>query len=135
MIAFWINYSVSINFTGKTQYIFPLAIQALPACLLCGCMLLCNESPRWLARQDRWEESKNVLARLRNLPQTHPYLEEEFQEIIDQLEHERQLIGDATAWNLQKEMWTIKGNRNRALISIWLMIWQQMTGTNAINSA
>lgn len=134
MIAFWINYSMSIHFTGKTMYIFPLAIQALPALLLCSCMLMCNESPRWLARKDRWEESKAVLARLRNLPQTHPYLEEEFQEIVDQLEHERRLVGEATAWNLQKEMWTIVGNRKRVLISIWLMIWQQMTGTNAINT-
>lgn len=134
MIAFWINYSVSIHFSGVSTYIFPLAIQALPAVFLCCCMLLCNESPRWLARQDRWEESKSVLARLRNLAPTHPYLEEEFREIVEQLEHERRLVGDATAWNLQKEMWTIKGNRNRALISIWLMIWQQMTGTNAVCS-
>lgn len=134
MIAFWINYSVSVNFSGRTQYIFPLAIQALPAMLLCCCMLLCNESPRWLARQDRWEEAKGVLTTLRNLSPQHPYLEEEFQEIVDQLEHERLLIGEATPWNLQKEMWTIKGNRNRALISITLMICQQMTGTNAINT-
>lgn len=134
MIAFWINYSANIHFSGRTMYVFPLAIQALPAALLCGCMLLCNESPRWLARQDRWEESKAILARLRNLAPTHPYLEEEFTEIVDQLEYERRLTGDATAWNLQKEMWTIKGNRNRALISIWLMICQQMTGTNAINT-
>lgn len=134
MIAFWINYSVSIHFSGKTQYVFPLAIQALPAVLLCGSMLLCNESPRWLARQDRWEESKAVLSQIRNLPDSHPYLEEEFQEIVDQLEHERRLIGDATFWNLQREMWTISGNRRRALISIVLMICQQMTGTNAINT-
>jgi sugar porter (SP) family MFS transporter len=134
MIAFWINYSVSIHMTGKIQYIFPLAIQALPAALLCGCMLLCHESPRWLARQDRWEDTKRVLARIRHLEPTHPYVEEEFKEIVDQLEHERQLIGDATFWNLQREMWTIKGNRNRVLISIILMICQQMTGTNAINT-
>ncbi|KAJ9136582.1 General substrate transporter [Pleurostoma richardsiae] len=133
MIAFWINYSVSIHFSGKSMYIFPLAVQAIPALLLFSCMLLCNESPRWLARQDRWEEAKGVLARLRNLPPTHPYLEEEFQEIVDQLDYERRLIGDATFWNLQKEMWTIAGNRRRALISIILMICQQMTGTNAIN--
>ncbi|TPX16237.1 uncharacterized protein E0L32_003886 [Thyridium curvatum] len=134
MIAFWINYAVKVHFNGPTMYIFPLAIQALPAFLLFACMLMCNESPRWLARQDRWEEAKAVLSRLRNLQPTHPYLEEEFQEIADQLEYERQLIGDATFWNLQKEMWTIKGNRNRALISIILMICQQMTGTNAINT-
>ncbi|KAK3393912.1 general substrate transporter [Podospora didyma] len=134
MIAFWINYSVSIHFTGKMMYVFPLAVQALPAVLLCLCMLLCQESPRWLARKDRWEEAKAVLSRTRNLPPTHPYLQEEFQEIVDQLEHERRLIGDATFWNLQREMWLIPGNRKRAIISIVLMICQQMTGTNAINT-
>lgn len=135
MIAFWINYSVSINFPHtKIMYVFPLAIQALPAALLCCSMLFCHESPRWLARRDRWEETKHVLSRIRNLPPDHPYVQGEFQEIIDQLENERRLIGDATWWNLQKEMWTIPGNRKRALISITLMICQQMTGTNAINT-
>ncbi|KXX76809.1 Quinate permease [Madurella mycetomatis] len=134
MIAFWINYSVSIHFSGRMMYIFPLSIQALPALLLCCCMLLCQESPRWLARKDRWEDTKKVLSRIRNLPPTHPYVRDEFKEIVDQLEYERQLIGDATFWNLQREMWTIAGNRKRALISIILMICQQMTGTNAINT-
>ena len=135
MIAFWINYAANLHWPGrKLMYIFPLAIQALPAVLLCLCMLLCQESPRWLARQDRWEECKSILSRTRNLPPDHPYLVEEFQEIVDQLEHERELIGDATFWNLQREMWTIKGNRKRVLISIVLMICQQMTGTNAINT-
>ncbi len=71
--------------------------------------------------QDRWEDAKRVLTRLRNLPPDHPYLQEEFREIADQLTHERELVGDATFWNLQKEMWAIKSNRTRALISICLM--------------
>ncbi|KAK4160179.1 putative permease [Cladorrhinum sp. PSN259] len=135
MIAFWINYSVSIHFPHtRIMYVFPLAIQALPALLLCGCMLLCHESPRWLARQDRWEETKHILSNIRNLPPDHPYIQDEFQEIVDQLENERRLIGNASYWDLQKEMWTIPGNRKRALISITLMVCQQMTGTNAINT-
>ncbi|EAA34662.1 general substrate transporter [Neurospora crassa] len=134
MIAFWINYSVSLHFKGKSMYIFPLAIQGLPAGLLCVCMLLCHESPRWLARRDRWEECKSVLARIRNLPPDHPYIVDEFREIQDQLEQERRLQGDATYWDLTRDMWTVAGNRKRALISIFLMICQQMTGTNAINT-
>ncbi|EDN93116.1 hypothetical protein SS1G_08981 [Sclerotinia sclerotiorum 1980 UF-70] len=51
----------------------------------------------------------------------------------EQLENERRLVGGASFFDLMKEMWTISGNRNRALISIGLMICQQMTGTNAIN--
>ncbi|KAJ0159093.1 Quinate permease [Colletotrichum tanaceti] len=134
MIAFWINYASDLHFTGKLKYIFPLAIQGLPSLLLLICMLFCNESPRWMARQDKWEEAKRILAVLRNLPENHPYLEDEFQEIVDQINNERQLMGDATFLKMQKEMWTVKGNRNRALISIFLMICQQMTGTNAINT-
>jgi sugar porter (SP) family MFS transporter len=135
MLAFWINYSVSINFPKtKIMYIFPLAIQALPALCLCCCMLLCHESPRWLARQDRWEDCKRVLAKIRHLAPDHAYVQDEFQEIQEALEKERREIGDATFWNLQREMWTIPGNRKRVLISITLMICQQMTGTNAINT-
>lgn len=49
-----------------------------------------------------------------------------------QLENERNLIGDATTKTLLKEMWLIPGNRKRTLITVMLMIWQQMTGVNAI---
>ncbi|KAI0137686.1 general substrate transporter [Hypoxylon sp. NC0597] len=133
MIAFWGNYAVSIHLSGPRQYIVPLAIQGLPALLLFSLMALCNESPRYLARKDRWEDAKAVLTRIRNLSPDHPYLQDEFQEIADQLDYERRLIGDATFWSLQKEMWTVPTNRKRALLSIILMICQQMTGTNAIN--
>lgn len=52
----------------------------------------------------------------------------------EQLDMERRLIGEATSWTLLKEMWTIAGNRKRALISIGLMVCQQMTGTNTLVS-
>lgn len=133
MLAFWINYGSLLHIHGDATWIVPLAMQALPAVLLFLGMLLCNESPRYLAKQDKWEEAKATLARVRALPQTHPYVETEFQEIAEQLERERLLIGGSGFWALQREMWTIAGNRKRAIISIVLMICQQMTGTNAIN--
>jgi len=96
-------------------------------------MFFCNESPRWLAKQDRWEEAKAVLAKVRMLPATHEYVETEYQDMVHQLESERRLLAGAGFKVLMKEMWTIPGNRKRALISVVLMICQQMTGTNAIN--
>ena len=133
MLAFWINYGSLLHLSGKAQYIVPLSMQGLPAVLLFVFMSLCNESPRWLAKQDRWEAAKTTLAKVRALPPDHPYVETEFLEICAVIERERLLIGGASFWNLQREMWTIPGNRKRALISIALMICQQMTGTNAIN--
>lgn len=115
------------------MYIVPLVMQGLPAVLLFASMMGCHESPRWLARKDRWEEARSILSIVRQLPQGHPYVAGEIQEIYDQLEHERTLIGDAKFKDLMREMWTIPGNRKRALLTIGLMICQQMTGTNAIN--
>ncbi|OJJ02919.1 hypothetical protein ASPVEDRAFT_53510 [Aspergillus versicolor CBS 583.65] len=133
MLAFWINYGSLLHISGTAQYLVPLAMQALPAVLLLIGMLLCNESPRWLAKQDRWDEARATLSRVRNLPANHPYVENEFQDIVRQLEFERQLIGGSGFVDLLKEMWLVAGNRKRAIISIWLMIMQQLTGTNAIN--
>ncbi|GAB1202712.1 hypothetical protein APSETT445_001333 [Aspergillus pseudonomiae] len=133
MLAFWINYGSTLHIKGTAQYMVPLAMQALPALLLLVGMLLCNESPRWLAKQDRWEDARKTLSRVRNLPPTHPYVENEFQDIVNQLEQERQLIGGSGFWDLMREMWLIPSNRKRVMISIFLMVCQQMTGTNAIN--
>ena len=132
-IAFWINYGSLLHIEGDAQYVVPLAMQALPAILLLVGMFLSNESPRWLARKDRWEDATRTLGRVRNLPPTHEYVQVEIQEMSEQLEYERQLISGSTIWDLLREMFTIPGNRKRALISIGLMVCQQMTGTNAIN--
>ncbi|KAJ4366604.1 hypothetical protein N0V95_000105 [Ascochyta clinopodiicola] len=133
-LAFWVNYGSLLHMSGSsTVYIVPLALQALPAVLLVVCMALNKESPRFLAKQDRWEEATSVLARVRNLPASHEYVAAELKDIADQLEHERMLIAGASVKDLLKEMFSIPGNRKRALLSIGLMICQQMTGTNAIN--
>ncbi|CZS92880.1 probable transporter (major facilitator superfamily) [Rhynchosporium agropyri] len=137
MLSFWVNYGCYRNFKPKTTntstWLVPLALQAIPAlCLFVG-VFFCNESPRWLAKTDNWEKATEVLSRITNLPRDHPYVQMELDEMRVQLDNERRLIGGASFWDLQREMWTIKGNRNRALISIGLMVCQQMTGTNAIN--
>ena len=108
-------------------------MQGLPAVLLLSSQFFCNESPRWLARQDRWEDATSVLAKVRHLPANHPYVLGEMHDIAEQLEHERKLVGNASFKTLMLEMWKIPGNRKRVLISIGLMICQQMTGTNAMS--
>lgn len=97
-------------------------------------MFLSPESPRWLAKEDNWEKATSTLARLRDLPPTDTYVQAEIQEMADQLEIERRLTGGSSPRALFREMFSIPGNRNRALISIMLMICQQLTGVNAIVS-
>lgn len=133
MMSFWVNFGSLNHIKGAAQWQVPLAFQMLPAVILVVGVFMCNESPRFLAKQDNWEKATAVLTQLRNLPADHPYVRMELEEMAEQLEHERTLIAGASFMDLQKEMWTVPSNRKRALISIMLMICQQMTGTNAIN--
>ncbi|KAH8652438.1 general substrate transporter [Xylariales sp. PMI_506] len=133
MLSFWVNYATSEYWSGSGVYTIPLCLQATPAvCMVFG-MLWCPESPRWTAKMDDWEQTTYILSKLTNLPEDHVYIEHELYGMAEQLEIERRLVGDANSWALLKEMWLISGNRRRALISIGLMICQQMTGANAIN--
>ncbi|KAF3179589.1 hypothetical protein EYR41_002991 [Orbilia oligospora] len=58
MCRFWINYVVNrtISVDTKVQWIIPLVLQLLPGVLLCG-IFWCPETPRWYAKQERWEEA------------------------------------------------------------------------------
>lgn len=133
MMSFWVNFGSLEHSKGDSQWQVPLAMQMLPAVFMVVGVFLCNESPRFLAKQDNWEKATKVLVQLRNLPADHPYVRMELEEMAEQLEHERRLIAGASFMDLQKEMWTVPSNRKRAIISITLMVCQQMTGTNAIN--
>ena len=84
--------------------VVPLTVQALLTLLLCICMFICNEFPRWLTKADLWERATAVLSRARSLPPTHPYIQGELSTITEQLEHERLLTGCSTLKDLLCEM-------------------------------
>ncbi|KAL6849686.1 hypothetical protein ACO1O0_009229 [Amphichorda felina] len=121
MLSYWTNYGSLLHISAPAVYVFPLALQSLPAI------------PRWCATKDDWERATSILSQLRGLPADSEYVRSEIEDMAEQLDHERRLTGDATARALFREMVKIPGNRKRALISIMLMICQQMTGVNAIN--
>jgi hypothetical protein len=107
MLAFWINYGSLLNIEGPAMYLVPLAMQGLPAVLL----LKWPQTP--LPRMGGQRGDCALGRELRGLLPTG-------------------LVWPASSsfWDLMKEMWLVPGNRKRAIISIFLMICQQMTGTN-----
>lgn len=133
MVAFWVNYGCLLHVKAPAVYIVPLALQALPAVLLVAGMLSSPESPRWCAQRDNWEGTTKVLVKMRGLPADSDYVSQEIQEMVDQLAHERRLMGAANFKSLMREMWLLPANRKRAIMTIVLMICQQLTGVNAIN--
>ncbi|KAF7622458.1 hypothetical protein AFLA_008995 [Aspergillus flavus NRRL3357] len=129
-LAFWINYGCERHLTGKEQFIIPLSLQAFPAVILLVGMLFANESPRYLAMK-RPERAPRVLATLRGLPEDHPYVIEELNNLRRQLEEELQ-HSEPSMWYLLKESFSKKSYRRRSILCITLMMWSNMTGTNAM---
>ncbi|EIT77259.1 putative transporter [Aspergillus oryzae 100-8] len=119
-LAFWINYGCERHLTGKEQFIIPLSLQAFPAVILLVGMLFANESPRYLAMK-RPERAPRVLATLRGLPEDHPYVIEELNNLRRQLEEESQ-HSESSMWCLLKESFSKKSYRRRSILCITLMI-------------
>lgn len=131
MCGFWINYAVdrTISRSTATQWVVPLGLQLLPGVLLFLGILICPESPRWLAKQDRWEDAQKILIDIRKLPADHEYIQSELADIRQQCE-------DRSAMRVGKKQMFKKlfqhGTRNRIGIGLLLMACQNLTGVNII---
>ncbi|KAG0173799.1 hypothetical protein DFQ28_008121 [Apophysomyces sp. BC1034] len=126
MVAFWVGAGTqSIN--GQASWRIPLGIQIAPAIVLLFGVLFLPYSPRWLVSKGRNEEALEVLARLHAKgDKTAPAVVEEYNEIIQQVELERQI-----AITSYTELF--KGTiRRRLILGILIQVFQQFTGINSI---
>jgi hypothetical protein len=94
-------------------------------------MFLANESPRYLAQKSP-DKAWTVLAKLRGLPIDHPYIQQEMNGILSQLEEERANFSGTNMFDLFKEAFATRSNRRRSILCITLMMWSNLTGTNAM---
>ncbi|KAI8369048.1 general substrate transporter [Blakeslea trispora] len=126
-IAFWTNYGCLVHLEGDIQWRLPLGLQAVPGLVLFLGMFLLPESIRWLALRDRFDEAKQVLCQLRNLPEDHPEINAEFEQISNAVLVEKS--HDCTKWQEIQKTYNIR----RILLGCFMQAAQQWTGTNAIN--
>ncbi|RAK96792.1 sugar porter family MFS transporter [Aspergillus ibericus CBS 121593] len=133
LIMFYISYGCSF-IGGQKSYNYstaswrvPWGLQMLPAVFLFFAMMLLPESPRWLARKDRWEDCHRVLALVHAKGDMgHPFVALEMQDIRDMCELERQ-YKDVTYFDLFKPKMI-----NRTMIGLFMQIWSQLTGMNVM---
>lgn len=112
---------------GAIAFRVPWGLQMIPAvCLFFG-MIPLPESPRWLARKDRWEECHNVLALVHGKgDRDSPFVRIELQDIQEMAEFERR-HKDVTYWEL-----FYPNMINRTMIGLFMQIWSQLTGMNVM---
>ncbi|KAK2597444.1 high affinity glucose transporter [Conoideocrella luteorostrata] len=133
LIMYYISYGCS--FIGENTYYgwreaafrAPWGLQMIPAVFLFFMMMLLPESPRWLARKDRWEECRSVLALVHGKGDLdHPFVAMELQDIKDMCEFERR-HSNVTYLDLFKP-----DMLNRTVIGLFTQIWSQLTGMNVM---
>jgi hypothetical protein len=94
----------------------------IPAIILFIGMIFLPESPRWLARKDRWEDCHFVLALVHaHGDRDSPFVMRELQDIKDMCEFERN-NADVTYLELLKPNMI-----NRTHIGVFTQIWSQLT--------
>ena len=99
----------------------------LPAVLLLCFMIFMPESPRWLARKDRWEECHRILTLIHGKGDPDsPFVQYELEDIKEACALEAQLA-DVTYWEL-----FYPKNIYRTHIGMFTQIWSQLTGMNVM---
>lgn len=126
MIMFYISYGCSF-LDGPKAFRVPWALQMIPAIGLFFGMLMLPESPRWLARKDKWEECHAVLTLVHGKGDPNaPFVLREYNEIKEMVDFERQ-NADVTYLELLKPNMI-----NRTHIGVFVQIWSQLTGMNVM---
>ncbi|KAF1995685.1 high affinity glucose transporter [Amniculicola lignicola CBS 123094] len=126
LIMYYISYGCSF-INGNAAFRVPWALQMIPAIgLFVGCIFL-PESPRWLAKKDRWEDCHNVLTLVHGQGDPNaPFVMLELSEIRAMVEFER-ANADVSFLELVKPKMI-----NRLHIGVFTQIWSQLTGMNVM---
>lgn len=126
LIMYYISYGCSF-IQSTASFRVPWGLQMIPAVLLFVGLLFMPESPRYLARQERWEECHNVLALVHAKGDRNaPFVHQELQQIKAMCEFERQ-NADVSYLELFKPNMI-----NRTHIGVFTQIWSQLTGMNVM---
>lgn len=128
LIMYFICYGSSF-LQGPAAFRLPWGLQMFPAVLLFLGLCLLPESPRWLAKKDRWNETQQVLALVHGKGDLDSaWVHRELVEIREAVEFER-----ANADVSYRELIAPK-MISRTSIGVFTQIWSQLTGMNVMVS-
>ncbi|KAJ9657269.1 hypothetical protein H2198_004392 [Neophaeococcomyces mojaviensis] len=136
MIGVFVVYGCNVNISASKvlQYQVPWFVQTFVPAISIGLSFFVVESPRWLAIRNRPQDALLALQRLRNLPEDHPYLQKEYQDIVAQIHDETMQFGDSGFLAVAKETFGVRSNLRRVQLTIIAYILAQFSGANSITN-
>ena len=131
--GFFISYAAEAHMAAtRQQYRLVQAIPLIPTGIAFICSWWLNDTPRWLASQDRYDEAIASLARLRGSDSSDPSVREEFELIEAQRREKLSDLAGTSVWTVVKEIATIPTYRSRFLLVMAMQTIAQWTGGNGI---
>ncbi|KAM3413823.1 hypothetical protein BST61_g10506 [Cercospora zeina] len=126
MFVGWLEFGLYFARESSASFRFPIAFQAFFPIIVMIMVPMLEESPRWLAGKDRWEDARIVLSKLEDEPEDSEFVAEQLLTIRQSLELENQgHSGNPFARTKNRHL-------NRTLIAIGVNILAQMSGVNVI---
>ncbi|KAK1706251.1 quinate permease [Colletotrichum lupini] len=136
-IAFWVNYAVSLwpnqDPDNNKAWQLALGIQLIPGFFLFTLIWFVVETPRALISKGKQERGLKNLCKLRGLPAEHPYVHQEYLEILAQSEAEQSQAKGHGYVVVVKDIVTNASNRRRLFLAVMLFLFHKLTGTDSLN--
>ncbi|KAF2731786.1 putative high-affinity hexose transporter [Polyplosphaeria fusca] len=132
LIQYFIQYGASFSDGGADNdnqgtgaFRIPWGIQIVPAFILLVGMFFFPYSPRWLAKNGRWEDALQVLAHLHGGGDTnHPKVLAEYREIEEALAFEREEAVSSFKALVKPRI------LKRVILGMSIQMWSQLCGMN-----
>lgn len=125
-LSLWVGFGMSFTSPNSASWRFPLILSLLFSSLLSLFILILPESPRWLCKEGRWEEAREILALLHNEDLHSEKINRESEEIRMSLERaDNSRILEMFKMGPQRAL-------HRVALAAIPQIFMQMSGINAI---
>ncbi|CAK5284034.1 unnamed protein product, partial [Mycena citricolor] len=130
MLSFWVNYFCARYLpSGESQWRLPFAVQIVPALIFLLCLPWQPESPRFMIETERYDRAAEILAYLAHTTTEDPLILATVEEVNTDFLGKRRL----PLMKQLQQMNETHGIALRCFIPSLVMLFQQLTGTNAIN--
>lgn len=126
-VALWIDFGFYFVKSSSISWRFPLGIQIVLLLMILVFVSIFPESPRWLVKQGRQEEARQILAALNDISPDHESITEDIRDIELSLS-----VCGTLSW---KAMLTMGEQRmfHRTVLAATGQMFQQMCGINLIS--
>lgn len=134
VLAYFANYGASVHIGegSHSRWELPTSLHIMFAGIIFLLSFTQYESPRYLVKVGKDDEALRNMSRVRNLPESHPYVYQEVNNIRMQLQEEKEATMGQGWLGIVKEMFLIPSNFYRLYLGFMAQILSQWSGAGSI---